>query len=248
MSESHRKRIPSLVKKYLMALTGLVLVLFVLGHMLGNLQIFLGPEAINVYAYKLQTLPPPVLWGIRLFLLLCVAVHVWMAVLLTIENRQARPSRYAGQKMRETTFSSRVMPMTGLIILAFIIFHILHFTTQSIFPEYKDLHWNWDGKQIHDVSAMMIMGFSVWWISAFYILATGLLCSHLCHGFSSMFQSIGIRNEKWRRRLDGVAIAYGWIIFLGFAAIPVAVLAGVLQPHPELVSAAAEARGLLTQP
>lgn len=246
MSAKQTTRIPSLVKKYLMALSGLVLVLFVLGHMLGNLQIFLGPEAINVYAYQLQTLPPPVLWGIRLFLLVCVGVHVWMAVLLTIENRRARPDRYANQRMRRTTFSSRVMPMTGLIILAFIVFHILHFTTQSIYPEYKDLYWDWNGKLIHDVSTMMIAGFSVWWVSLFYLLATGLLCSHLCHGVSSMFQSVGIRNEKWRSRLDRFAIAYGWVVFLGFAAIPLAVMTGILQmPPAEPSGAAVQASALL---
>lgn len=233
MSAKQTTRIPSLVKKYLMAASGLVLVLFVLGHMLGNLQIFIGPEAINVYAYKLQTLPPPVLWGIRLFLLGCVVVHVWMAILLTIENRQARPDRYHNQRMRAASYSARVMPMTGLIILAFIIFHLLHFTVQSIYPEYKDLYWDWNGTMIHDVSAMMIVGFSVWWVSLFYIIATGLLCSHLSHGVSSMFQSVGIRNEKWRYRLDRVAVVYGWVVFLGFAAIPVAVLAGIL-PMPEL--------------
>lgn len=245
MSAKQTTRIPSLVKKYLMALSGLVLVLFVLGHMLGNLQIFLGPEAINVYAYQLQSLPPAVLWGIRLFLLVCVAVHVWMAVLLTIENRRARPDRYANQRMRRTTFSSRVMPMTGLIILAFIIFHILHFTSRTIFPEYNDLRWDWNGKDLLDVSSMMIAGFSVWWVSLFYLLATGLLCSHLCHGVSSMFQSVGIRNEAWRYRLDRVAVAYGWVVFLGFASIPLAVMTGILQMPAELVITTDQAGALL---
>ena len=115
-------------RKILMALTGLVLVLFVLGHMLGNLQIFLGPDAINAYAYKLhEVLPASALWAVRLFLLVCVTVHIWMAVLLTIENRRARPQAYLKQRPVQATYASRTMRMSGVILLAFIIFHISMF-------------------------------------------------------------------------------------------------------------------------
>jgi len=238
-------------RKILMALTGLVLVLFVLGHMLGNLQIFMGAEAINAYAYKLHhQLPTAALWAIRLFLLACVAIHVWMAVLLTLENRRARPSRYVKNDVVQASYSSRTMRMSGVILLAFIIFHLAHFTARVVpGKEYgepavlqetevplvkggKAVIKHGEIEQTFNVHDMMIAGFEVWWVSAFYIIATGLLCMHLAHGVSSMFQTLGLRNKIWRTRLNRVALAYGWIVFLGFAIIPLAVLGGFLEKDP----------------
>lgn len=218
-----------------MAISGLVLVLFVFGHMLGNLQFLMGPEAINAYAYKLHNLPghPYSLWAIRLVLLFFVGLHVVMAVLLTKENRQARPTSYDKQQFRKATYAARTMPMTGVILLAFIIFHILHFTVRVVPEDYNvtiqtapvDLGYG-AVVQSFDVFAMMVAGFSSPLVSLFYVIATGLLCMHLTHGVSSMFQSLGLRNELWRRRLHALAVAYGWIIFLGFAIIPLSVLVG----------------------
>ena len=224
----------SLIKKYLMALSGGVLVAFVLVHMLGNLQFFGGPEAINAYAYKLHSLPPVILWGFRLFLLLSIAIHVWVAILLTRENRAARPQRYKVKARVQASYASRTMPMTGLILLAFIIFHILHFTVRVVPENYnktiasaKIMH-NGNEIETFDVYSMMVTGFSNWGVSLFYLIAVGLLCIHLSHGVSSMFQSVGLRNQRWRVTLDRVALAYGWCIFLGFASIPIAVLIGVV--------------------
>jgi len=221
-------RIPSLLKKYLMALSGLVWVGFVLGHMLGNLQVFLPPDFINAYAYKLQSLPVPVLWGIRLFLLGAIALHVWMAVLLTAENKRARQRGYKDEGTVQASLSSRIMPYTGLVVLAFIIFHIAHYTLQIVHPEYQILEYHMAGHDhpVHDVYAMMILGFSYNSIAIFYLIAMGLLCSHLSHGTSSMFQSLGLRNERWRYRLNKFAAVYAVFIFLGFASIPAAVLLG----------------------
>lgn len=206
-----------------MALSGFVLAGFVLGHMAGNAQIFLPPEYINAYGHKLQSLPGVVLWGIRLFLLLCVVVHICVAVLLTIENRLARPDRYEKEATVEATISSRAMPYTGLILLFFIIFHLLHYTVRSIY-DYSNLPYNLHGETVHDIYAMMYLGFSHWWVSIFYIAVMGLLCLHLTHGVSSMFQTMGWRNEKWRAILDKASAAYGWVVFLGFVSIPAAVL------------------------
>lgn len=234
-----------------MALTGLVLVLFVMGHMLGNLQIFLGAEVINAYAYKLHhLLPAAALWGIRLFLLASVAVHIWAAITLTLDNRKARPESYADDKMIQASYSSRTMRVSGIILLAFILFHIAHFTARNI-PgmQYEEpgvisptevplvkggeaVLKNGHPVMTFNVNDMMVAGFEVWWVSAFYIIATGLLCMHLTHGFSSMFQSVGLRNKLWRERLDKVALAYGWIVFIGFAIIPIAVLAGLVEKDP----------------
>jgi succinate dehydrogenase / fumarate reductase, cytochrome b subunit len=234
-----------------MALTGLVMVLFVMGHMLGNLQIFLGAAAINAYAYKLHhILPASALWGVRLFLLGTIALHIWMAVLLTIENRKARPQDYANKKVVQATYSSRTMRMSGVVLLAFIIFHIAHYTVRAVpnmqyeepgvlepteVPLFKSgeiVQYNGEAVYTFNVNDMMVSGFQVWWVSAFYIIATGLLCMHLTHGVSSMFQTIGLRNKLWRARLDRVALVYGWIVFLGFAIIPLASMIGLLQLDP----------------
>ena len=234
-----------------MALTGLVLVLFVMGHMLGNLQIFLGAEVINAYAYKLHhQLPEAALWAIRLFLLGSVAVHIWAAITLTLDNRKARPRGYDDDKVVQASYSSRTMRISGFILLAFIIFHIAHFTARSV-PgmQYEDpgvisptevplvkhgeaVINNGHPVMTFNVNDMMVSGFQVWWVSAFYIIATGLLCMHLTHGFSSMFQSVGFRNANWRKRLDRIALIYGWAVFLGFAVIPVSVFAGLLEKDP----------------
>jgi succinate dehydrogenase / fumarate reductase, cytochrome b subunit len=242
-------KIPSLVKKYLMAATGVVLVGFVLGHMLGNAQMwFPTPHAINIYAHFLQSLPWEILYGIRAFLLLCVVVHIAMAVLLTIENKKARPEGYKAESTVQASYSSRVMPYTGFIILAFIIFHLLHYTIRADIhhdfgelykynlktDEYvapvagEDAHHGGDDNVVYDVHGMMIAGFSVWWVSAFYIVSMFLLCSHLSHGISSMFQTLGLRNEAVRYGLSKVAYAAAIIVFLGFISIPVGVLAGAI--------------------
>ena len=251
----------TIVRKSLMALTGFVLVVFVMGHMLGNLQIFLGAEAINAYAYKLHNLlPASALWAIRLFLIACIAVHVWAAITLTLDNRKARPHNYHKKRVIQATYSSRTMRMSGIILLAFIFFHIAHFTVRSV-PSMKYNEPGVISKKLDaskysiptevplvkkgeavlkngqkimtfNVHDMMIAGFKSKIVSFFYIFATGLLCLHLTHGVSSMFQSLGIRNSFWRIRLDRFALFYGWTVFLGFAIIPIAALAGILTADP----------------
>ncbi|MBL6918962.1 MAG: succinate dehydrogenase cytochrome b subunit [Puniceicoccaceae bacterium] len=259
-----------------MALTGLVLVLFVMGHMLGNLQIFLGPDVINAYAYKLHhLLPVTALWAVRLVLLGTIAVHIWAAVTLTLDNRKARPQGYLEDKVVQASYSSRTMRMSGIILLAFIIFHIAHFTVRAVpgmqyESESKDESESKESGRLEmvkvplvkdgeavlkngheimtfNVNDMMVAGFKVWWVSAFYIIATGLLCMHLTHGFSSMFQSVGLRNGLWRKRLDRAALAYGWVVFIGFAIIPIAVMAGLLKQDPTggLVSQVGETAAII---
>lgn len=235
-------------RKVLMALTGIVLVLFVMGHMLGNLQIFLGADVINAYAYKLHyVMPSALLWAIRVFLLACIAVHIWAAVSLTLDNKRARPENYDSNRVVQATYASRTMRISGVILLAFIIFHIAHFTVRTvpgmkyeepgvISPTEVPLVKSGeavlkDGAPImtFNVNDMMVSGFKVWWVSAFYIIATGLLCMHLAHGVSSMFQTLGLRNKQWRERLDFVSLGYGWVVFIGFAVIPLAVMTGLLK-------------------
>ena len=218
----------SLGKKYLMALSGLVLIGFVFVHMAGNLQILMGQEKINAYAHALQSLPMPILWGSRLFLLAAVVVHAVTAYQLIKENRRARPHSNYIETTKKAGLASLRMGLTGSILLAFIVFHLLHFTIRTIYPEYSDMMTTVgspDSNEIHDVYSMVLAGFQHTWISVFYVVAMFLLCGHLAHGVSSAFQSLGIRSETWRVKLELAAKAYAWLIFVGFSIVPLLVLA-----------------------
>lgn len=218
----------SLGKKYVMALTGIVLIGFVFVHMAGNLQILAGQEQINKYAHDLQSLPWFVLWGSRIFLLACVILHAWTAFALVSENRNARPRPNEVEVTKKAGWSSLYMGLTGTILLAFIVFHLLHFTIRLIFPEYGEFKTpvgSPDDSEIHDVYKMVLAGFRVEVVSIFYVVSMFLLCRHLSHGVSSVFQSLGIRSESWRGRLEIASEAYAWVVFVGFSIVPVAVLA-----------------------
>ena len=218
----------SLIKKYLMALTGLVLVGFVFVHMTGNLQVFIGQDAINAYAHFLQTLPVPILWGARLFLLASVIIHVLVAISLIRENKKARPIKNDIEATKKSKWHSLRMGVSGSIILSFVFFHLFHYTIRIIYPEYDNLMTtvgSSNGEVIHDVYAMMIYGFKKEWISIFYVVAMFLLCKHLIHGVSSTFQSLGIRSTSMKSKLDFVSYAYAYAIFIGFSIIPITVVA-----------------------
>ena len=211
-----------------MALSGLVLIGFVFVHMAGNLQILMGQEKINAYAHALQSLPMPILWGSRLFLLAAVVVHAVTAYQLIKENRRARPHSNYIETTKKAGLASLRMGLTGSILLAFIVFHLLHFTIRTIYPEYSDMMTivgSPDSNEIHDVYSMVLAGFQHTWISVFYVVAMFLLCGHLAHGVSSAFQSLGIRSETWRVKLELAAKAYAWLIFVGFSIVPLLVLA-----------------------
>ena len=210
-----------------MAITGIVLIGFVFVHMAGNLQILMGQEKINAYAHTLQTLPLPILWGSRLFLLVCVVLHAWTAIVLIRENRRARPNNNEVEETKRAGLASLRMGLTGTILLFFIVFHLLHFTVRTIYPEYNELRTTVGapvGMEVHDVYSMVLAGFQHTWVSVFYVISMFLLCGHLGHGFSSVFQSLGIRSEAWRLKIDWAAKGYAWIIFLGFSIVPILVL------------------------
>lgn len=216
----------SLGRKFLMAATGLVLFGFVTGHLVGNLQIFLPPEKINAYGHLLESLGAG-LWLIRLFLLACVILHIWLAIQLTLENRAARPQDYAVGHINRATLASRLMARTGIVVLAFLLFHLAHFTVRVGHPQWSEHTFTLlNGTKVRDVHAMVVQGFSNVPVSVFYIIAVGLLSYHLAHGIVSMLQTLGLKNEQWTRGLERFAIAYCWGYFLLNAAIPVAVLLG----------------------
>lgn len=215
----------SLGKKYIMALTGVGLFIFVVGHMIGNLQMFLGPEVLNTYAFWIKS-RPGLLWSGRLGLLIVVALHILTAVQLSLRNRAARPERYASNKPYKASYASRSLALSGAALLAFIIFHLAHFTIGRIDPSYLQLR---DSLQRHDVYRMTILGFSKPGVSAFYIAAMALLCLHLSHGVGSTFQSLGFKNKSTGIVIDRVSKLLAVLVFLGNSSMPLAVLAGIVK-------------------
>ncbi len=217
----------SLGKKFIMAVTGFFLFLFVLGHLAGNLQVFLGEEAINRYGHFLQG-NTELLWPVRVILLVFIGLHIWSASKLSLENKEARPVGYAMYKSIGSTYASRTMLMSGIIVAIFSVYHLLHYTAQVKFINLTGQNFVdfTDPQKRHDIFKMMVVGFNNIWVSAFYILGIGLLCLHLSHGASSMFQSLGWRNDAYRPFLDKLARAVAVLVFLGYISIPIAILCG----------------------
>lgn len=257
----------SIGRKILMALTGVVLIGFVIGHLVGNLQVFQDPDHINGYAHFLRELGP-LLWIARIGLLVSVVIHIWAGVALSLENRAAvGPEPCAVKHTIRATLASRAMKWTGLVVLAFLVYHLAHFTwgfaQRKTFKEELDLqHGPYvmqddyrmagfitvkQGTPVADVHSMVILGFQNTAVSLFYIIAVGLLSFHLLHGFDSMFQTLGLRSSRWSGGLRKVTIVFCALYFLGNLAIPGAVLMDRLEPrNPGLVASAAaeQAEGL----
>jgi succinate dehydrogenase / fumarate reductase cytochrome b subunit len=232
-------------RKLVMALTGAVLIVFVAGHLVGNLQVFEDPDRINGYSHFLQSLGPA-LWAARIFLIVCVSLHIWAATVLALESRHARGDEpYAVKKWIRATVASRYMRWTGYIVLAFILYHLAQFTLgvaqpssfKANIPHYTmrgDYHILGftavpAGTDVLDVRTMMIRGFANPVVSVFYIVAIGLLSLHLLHGGESLFQTLGWRNHRWERGLRAAVTLLCAAYFLGNLAIPGGVLVGMLK-------------------
>jgi succinate dehydrogenase / fumarate reductase cytochrome b subunit len=207
-------------KKIVMAVTGAILFAFVIGHMLGNLQVFDGPERLNAYGHFLHSLGE-ILWAERIVLLTAVALHITATVQLALRNKKARPVGYSRKEAINSSYASRTMYWSGPIVLAFIIFHLLHLTAAIIDPNAAYI----EGDVYHNVVA----GFQVWWVSAWYIFAICLLGLHLRHGIWSMFQSVGLNHPRYTPLLKTAAIWIAVIIVLGYISIPISVLSGLVK-------------------
>lgn len=204
-------------KKAVMAITGAILFLFVIGHLAGNLQVFEGPARINAYGKFLKS-TGELLWLVRGILTLCVVLHIVATVQLWNRNRQARPVGYAVKKSVASNYADRTMYWSGPIILAFVILHILEFTTGNLHPQSTFA----DG----DIYSNVVSGFQVWYISAWYIFSMILLGFHLRHGLWSMFQSVGLNHPRHTPVLKRAAFWIALLIVLGYISIPISVLAG----------------------
>jgi succinate dehydrogenase / fumarate reductase cytochrome b subunit len=212
----------SIGKKWIVALTGLVLIGYVFGHLAGNLQIFISPNQLNTYAAFLHSLGP-ILWVVRLFLIAAFVLHIFTTIRLAIENRKARGAGYETKRHIKSSLASRTMVLSGLIVLCFVIYHLLHFTVRNVPPEFAQYV---DEKGRHDTFRMVVEGFHNPFATAFYVLGVGLLCLHLSHGFGSVLQTFGLTNKSLLKALSYATRALAALIFAGYIIIPVSVLAG----------------------
>jgi len=210
----------SIGRKIVMAVTGAILVLFVLGHMTGNLLVYVGPEALNHYAVFLrQFLHGAALWIVRAVLLASVTLHIWSAASLTRESRRARPVGYREQKWKESTYASRTMRWGGVIILLFVIYHLLHFTFGTVHPSFVE----------GDVYHNFVTGFRSVPASLAYIVAMIALGLHLRHGVWSMFQTVGVSHPRYIRMAHVAAWVVAILIVVGNISFPLTILAGIVK-------------------
>src|SRR5271168_3373228 len=207
-------------KKIVMAVTGVMMFGFVIAHLLGNLQVFEGPAKLNAYGAFLHSIGE-ILWPMRIILLVAIALHIIATVQLALRNQRARPVGYSRKQAIHSSYASRTMYWSGPIVLAFIIFHLLHLTAGYIHPGAAYI----EGDVYHNV----ISGFQVWWVSLSYIVAICLLGLHLRHGLWSMFQSLGTLQPQHTAVLEKAAIVIALLIVLGYISIPISVLVGLVK-------------------
>jgi succinate dehydrogenase / fumarate reductase cytochrome b subunit len=212
--------------KVLMAVTGVVMIGYLVGHVSGNMLIFAGPAAINNYSKFLHD-SKGLLWGTRILLLASVLVHIWATLRFLKLRSEVRPVAYAAKRAHGTTWAARTMYWSGPVIALFIVYHILHLTTGTVHPTYAK---NVDPKtHVVDVYANLVEGFQRPLASGIYILAMLAIAFHLSHGVWSMLQTIGINRPNWEPALRCVAVLAGVVITGGFIAVPVAVLVGFVK-------------------
>lgn len=214
-------------KKIVMAATGVVLIAFLFGHMMGNLKMFSGPEEINAYARFLRNAGLPelghgqVLWVVRIVLLVCVTLHITAAVQLTRMSHAARPVSYNVKRNIETTFAARMMRWGGVLLAVFVVFHLLHLTGGVV---------GFKAGQFQHLAVYqnVVAAFQVWPVAIFYIVAMAALCLHLGHGIWSLLQTLGCSTVRNEAMLKLVSWIIAIVVFAGFSSIPVAVMAGWL--------------------
>ena len=215
-------------KKMIMAATGLLLVAFVIGHMAGNLQVFIGPAKMNGYAAFLKS-TGELLWLVRIGLLAAVLLHILMAWQLTRIAASARPSSYETRQPQVSTIASRTMRWGGVLLLVFIVFHILHFTTGTVFPVASRPDAMYPAFNPADVYGNVISAFRVPWVAAFYVVSMLFLLLHLFHGAWSSVRTLGFAKPSRHPLHRRVSTVVALIVWIGFTAVPVAVFLGVIR-------------------
>lgn len=215
----------SIGRKIVMAVTGCCMVLFAIVHLLGNSSIFAGADGINAYAQHLHSMPLPIIMGFRLVLLAIFVVHVIYGIQLTIENRSATTHNYAVKATRKATFASENMIWTGLLLFAFIVYHLLHFTLRVT----PGLTLCTDASGHFNVFAMVVSSFSTFAGTGIYAAAMVVLFLHLFHGIQSFFQTMGWSNDRTQPAIIKFGSLVALVVFLGFVAIPLSIFFGILK-------------------
>jgi len=217
--------------KYVMAVTGLLLIGFVLAHMAGNLLIFAGKDALNGYAHALEE-RPGLVWAARVILLAIFVLHIVLGIRLTRDNMRARPVRYVCEDTVQANWASRHMLLTGLVVLAFVVYHLLHFTIgvtdRTNFKRNIHLYQPSDLAQRpeYDVARMVVGGFQQPVVTLAYVVAMFFLALHLYHGATSWFQSLGLNGRGYDKVINWVGPVLALIVLIGNCSIPLAILAG----------------------
>ena len=207
-------------RKVVMAVTGAIMIGFVFVHMIGNLQLYLGPEALNHYAVFLRTfLHGGGIWVFRAVMVTAAGLHIWAATTLTLDGWAARPQGYRLWQAKESTVASRTLRWGGVMLAMFVVYHLLHFTVGAAHPEFVP----------GDVYSNVVAGFSVWYASAIYIAAVLMLGLHLDHGVWSLCQTLGLQHPRYKRLLRVLARGFAVLIVLGNVSFPVSVLTGVVK-------------------
>jgi succinate dehydrogenase / fumarate reductase cytochrome b subunit len=210
--------------KILMAVTGAILLIFVIVHFVGNLKVYMGAEEFNHYAEGLRTFGSPffargqLLWLLRIGLIVAVLIHIWAAVSLTLQSRRARKVRYRQTESLAFSYASKTMVWGGLTILAFVVFHLLHLTFGTVHPDFVP----------GDAYSNFVVGFQSWPVSIAYIVAMVPLGFHLYHGTWSAFQTMGANNPRYNPVRRPVALTIAILIAAGNALFPIAVLSGIV--------------------
>ena len=218
----------SLGRKYVMAITGLVMLGFLVGHLSGNLLVFAGADALNAYAQWLKD-HPGLLWTARIVLLLALVAHMGAAMRLARENAAARPRAYAAKSWREASWASRHMLMTGLLVFLYVVYHLLHFTFHAIDTGGMGLK---DAAGRVDVYSMVVEGFRVHDVEMTYIAAHVVLDVHIWHAVPSVFQTLGLDHKALRPLANKGGPALAVALAAGYIAIPVAIWAGCIGRAP----------------
>jgi len=214
----------SVGKKFYMAVSGAILILFLIAHMVGNLKMYMGPEAFNHYAEFLRVVGEPVLprtvglWIFRVVLLGCVFLHMLSAWQVYVQSRNARGSKYTKEESLSFAYASRTMRWGGVIIGLFVVYHILHFTTGTLHPDF-----------VHgDAFQNVVIGFQNPLVVGFYVVAMVMVTFHIYHGLWSAFQTVGANHPKYNPIRRPLALVLALVLLAGFLSVPAGVMAGVL--------------------
>lgn len=209
----------SIGRKAVMAVTGLLMVLFVVGHLAGNSTVFFGPNALNAYAQKLHEMAP-VVWITRVVMLVAVITHLALSIQITLENEAANPQKYAVDRSLRATFASKSMIWTGLLLGVFIVGHLLHFTVRNLPGTALGL----DALNRFDVFGMVVDAFRKASVAILYVVAMVALFLHLSHGVQSLFQTLGLSNDKLQPAYGLGGKVLSVVFLIGYGSIPVAIL------------------------